>query len=251
MGVLLFSLVAGALLRRKAFDPHCSKGVVNRELTACCTADCGSCEENSDVCQAKAKNGRGSTCCPSEVVNAPSCEASMAPCNVPEYVRNPPAQAYGSRHAKDDCNEAIPTQDAANHAATAFIKFEGKSTTTNGASRSCGTSYSDVAQISAACTSNDNCMGFTTSSSDSPDCLIIAGEQVESLTSSGGNVYLKREDGRAGETFRFKSTTWGACNNGKKNAQLNACESTAGVTKKLGMCSLLVAMNPGGYEQEC
>lgn len=250
MGVLSLPLVASVILR-KAFDPHCAKGVTNRELTACCVADCGSCEENSDVCQDAEKNGRGSTCCPSQVTQAPSCEASMAPCAIPDYVRNPPAQQYGDRHAKDDCNEAIPTQDAANHLSTAYIKFEGKAASSNAASTSCGTSYSTKAQISAACTDNDNCMGFSTDSNDDPKCLVIAGNAVETLGSSSDSVYLKREDGRAGATFRFKGTEWGDCNNGEKEAQLTACESTAGVTKNLGMCSLLVAMNPDGYKQPC
>lgn len=168
-----------------------------------------------------------------------------------KFSLSPPAQQYGDRHAKDDCNEAIPTQGAANHLATAYVKFEGKAASSTAATTSCGTSYSTKAQISAACTDNDACMGFTTDSSDDPKCLVISGSAVETLSSSSDSVYLKREDGRAGATFRFKGTEWGDCTNGEKEAVLTACESTAGVTKNLGMCSLLVAMTPDGYKQAC
>lgn len=236
---------------QRAFDPHCKEGIMNTEMTVCCQADCGECHDGSEICRGdKTGTGRESTCCPSTIITdkVPTCENSMAPCMVPEYIRNPEEQAYGDRHAKDDCNEVKRKTDGQNHASTAFIKFEGKSI---GATKACGTTFGTVEQAAAACSSDDECMGFEatpqTDAAPSPGCLFKASLQIESLSDSSDLLYLKREDGYAGHTFKFGKTTFGectaSCGGGVKSPNY-ACESDAGTTKKLGLCTSLVAMNP-------
>merc|ERR1719265_587317 len=81
-----------SLLRKARLDPHCSEGIMNAAMTACCQADCGECHDESDICNGKATNGRGTTCCPVDMLagNLPSCENSKAPCAIPDYVRATP-----------------------------------------------------------------------------------------------------------------------------------------------------------------
>jgi len=243
---------------KKAFDPHCHEGIVNTEMTACCTADCGECHDGSPTCKAAAKNGRGSTCCPSQMLKekVPACDVSMAPCAVPDSVRNPETQTFGAVHAKDDCNKVVKATSDDNHVATAYIKWEKKSC---GATTDSSKSYSTAAQIAAACSNSDDCMGFVVASDGTPKHLLVAGNDVKELSVGGDDTYLKREDAFTGETFHFTVPVFGECSatcggGTQTSSAVEACMTTAGVTRKLGMCSGLVAMNADAqpaYTRDC
>lgn len=107
-----------------------------------------------------------------------------------------------------------------------------------------------------ACSNNDECMAFEADSSGGPKCLIMAGTEIEELSSSSDTVYLKRET-LAGETFKFGNPHYGACSvscDGGILVPIFECINTADVTVKAGMCTNLAAMNPDAIphkEIEC
>jgi len=229
-------------------DPHCSKGIMNTEMTACCQADCGECSDTSDLCDAarqdeKNPHGRESTCCPATMLagDLPSCENSMAPCAVPESVRNPPdltSITAADVHAKDDCGEVQKATKDSQHLHTAFLKFQGKEFTTKTEHGGCLTtsdcgSYGTLEQAAAACSNNDDCLAFDTDSEGKPDCLIMAEEKIMTLTSGSNDVYIKREFHFTGEIFGLRSVSHDCF---RKNP--------AGALKvKLGFCTSQIAMN--------
>lgn len=225
-------------------DPHCTEGVVNTAMTACCQKDCGECDDRSDICVNNATNGRGTTCCPSIMLadeKFPSCEISKAPCAVPESVRSPASVAdlKGSgRNAEEDCGEAVGKTQNVLHVATAYIKFSGK---TIGATKDTNTKYGTTEQAAAACSSKDDCMGFDS------DGLFTASTRLEPLSDGGsGDLYLKREDQYTGNTYLLEAGTFGACSASCGGGELThtyGCKSSSGVTVNLGMCSTQAAMN--------
>ena len=229
---------------------------MNTEMTVCCQADCGECSDTSNFCSASRQEemgvdpqGRESTCCPASMTEVPSCEVSMAPCAIPESVRNPPDIASitaADVHAKDDCGEVIKATKDTQHVSTAYVKFPEKgigATTTD-----CG-SYGTLEQAAAACSNKDDCMGFNFKS-DKPDCLYVASTEIETTSDSGGqDLYLKVEDQFTGHKYEFVfgdcSVT---CGGGTKAVE---CKSTSRETVAMGMCSAMVAMNSDVLPQEC
>lgn len=242
---------------RDMLDPHCRHGIMNTEMTVCCMKDCGECSDTSDLCDAGRiaekgmdPNGRESTCCPSWMTKLPSCSSSMAPCAIPDDVRNPPgldSLKAADRHAKDDCGEAEKVARDAHHLVTAYIKFEEQSLSTSAASTTeCG-KYGTLAQAAAACSNNDHCIAFSTTSEDKPDCLYIAGTELESLAGGSNALYMKREEQFTGKTYKLTPTgvfteCTVSCGGGTKEVKL-ACRTSGGVSVPLGMCSTQVAMN--------
>jgi len=232
-----------ASLLAHRLDPHCTNGVVNTAMTACCQKDCGECDDRSNICVNNATNGRGSTCCPSIMLadeKFPSCEVSMAPCAVPESVRSPAtvADLKGSgRNAEDDCGEAVKKTQHELHVATAYIKFGGK---TIGATKDTSTSYGSTDQAAAACSAKDDCMGFD------GDGLFTASTRLEPLQDGSGDLYLKREDQYTGHTYLLGLGTFGECSvscGGGELTHTYECRSSSGVLVNLGMCSTQAAMN--------
>jgi len=229
---------------------------MNTEMTVCCQKDCGECSDTSNFCSASRQEemgvdpqGRESTCCPASMTEVPSCEVSMAPCAIPESVRNPPDIASitaADVHAKDDCGEVIKATKDTQHVSTAYVKFPEKgigATTTD-----CG-SYGTLEQAAAACSNKDDCMGFNFKS-DKPDCLYVASTEIETTSDSGGqDLYLKVEDQFTGHKYEFVfgdcSVT---CGGGTKAVE---CKSTSRETVAMGMCSAMVAMNSDVLPQEC
>ena len=57
-------------MAKKEGDPFCKSGLADTSLTTCCQGDCNECSDVSDTCKAKDENGRGSTCCPKEILAA-------------------------------------------------------------------------------------------------------------------------------------------------------------------------------------
>jgi len=247
---------ASAFLEKATFDPHCRAGLMNTEMTACCQDDCGECSDSSNMCNDRhgdsSLKGRETTCCPATMLagDLPSCEFSMAPCAVPDYVRSAPdisdLTSNGERNAADDCLDVIPEEDAMQLLHTHFLEFKGKSVAGNEAQTECGT-YGAVEAAAAACNRMDTCMGVSVlSDTGAPDCLIVASTYVEVLDiSTSHDTMLKVED-LAHNKFEFKPQPWGACSKscdgGETNRELK-CFATSGVEVPLGMCSTQVAMN--------
>jgi len=232
-----------ATLLALRLDPHCTEGVVNTAMTACCQKDCGECDDRSDICVNNATNGRGSTCCPSIMLadeKLPSCEISKAPCSVPDAVRNPPtvADLKGSgRNAGSDCGEVVGETQNELHVSTAYIKLVGK---TIGATKDTSTTYGTTAQAAAACSAKDDCMGFDA------DGLFTASTKLEPLEDGSGDLYLKREEQYTGQTFKLNAGVFGECSvtcGGGELANTWQCHSTSGTEVQTGMCSAQVAMN--------
>jgi len=231
-------------------DPHCHSGIMNGAMTACCQADCGECSDSSDICENQATNGRGSTCCPATMLGGdlPSCEVSKAPCAVPESVRAPESVSEltaADRHAKDDCNEAIPKTSAILHLSTAYLKFP-DSTVPRSVSQSCGTSYGELEQIAAACSDDDDCLGFSANSDGSPKCLLMAPDDFVEVSDSSDHLYLKKQVGYSGHTFSISEAQYSDCSKSCGSGTLSVkhvCESSEGVTVKKSFCSYLIAMN--------
>jgi hypothetical protein len=231
-------------------DPHCSEGIMNTEMTACCMADCGECSDTSDLCDAgrqaekgTEKHGRESTCCPATMLagDLPSCENSMAPCAIPESVRNPAdlsSLTAADRHAKDDCGDAIKATDDHHHLQTAYLKFaskEFKTKTEHGGcvgTADCG-SYGTMEQAAAACSNNDDCLGFDATADGSPDCLFMADDKLMTLVDSSTDMYVKREYHFTGRTFGIRMV----------NHKCYCKDPKGAFEVKLGFCSSQILMN--------
>jgi len=180
----------------------------------------------------------------------PSCDNSHAPCAIPEDVRNPPLlddlkSQDGVRNALEDCNEAETDERKRQMLSMNYLKFPQK--TVGAATTECNT-YGYDFQAAAACDDLDDCMGFTvTAGSDRVECLLIAGLVVEPLLGDGQfDLFLKREE-LSGALFEFSPSEWTPCDkrcDGGSTTRTLACRSTKDVSRKLGMCSGLVAMNP-------
>lgn len=235
-------------VKKAGLDPHCSKGLVNTEMTVCCQGDCGECSDHSDLCVVNVTSGRETTCCPATILaaEAPSCDNSMAPCLVSESVRNPEEHVMPAVHAASDCGEAKKDMKDLIDLNTHYLSFVDKTMSPLSTS-DCG-SYGTLAQAAAACSNNDECVGFTFKS-DSPDCLVIAGDEMESLTTeTGTTVYVKKEDGYTGHAYSMSlGTVSEACTvtcGGGVEVKTLACTSGDGTAAKIGMCSAEVMMNP-------
>ena len=237
-------------LKKAALDPHCREGLVNTEMTACCQKDCGECSDVSSFCVANNTLGRETTCCPSVILagEPDSCDVSMAPCAIPDFVRNPEEHVMPEVHAANDCGEAEKDMRDLIDLNTHYVKFTDKKTTP-GSTTECG-EYGTTAQAAAACSNNADCLAFTFKE-DTPDCLILAGEELEGLEDEvGTEVYVKKEDGYTGQKFIMQQgnateACSASCGGGNQTVEL-VCMSGTGTQAKYGMCSAQVMMNPDG-----
>jgi hypothetical protein len=232
---------------KTGLDPHCSKGLVNTEMTVCCQGDCGECSDHSDLCLPNSTSGRTTTCCPAVILAAepPSCDNSMAPCAISEDVRNPADHVMPAVHAANDCGEAKKDMKDLIDINVHYLNFVDKKMSP-GSTSDCG-SYGTIAQAAAACSNKDDCVGFTFKS-DKPDCLIIAGDELETLQDEvGTEVYVKKEDGYTGHAYQLlPGPVSEACSVSCGGGFLHVtpgCKSASGVQVKTGMCSAAVMMN--------
>merc|ERR550537_375733 len=123
-------------------DPYCKTGTLSLPGTpeadgpqVCCAGYCGECSDYPTCASVRGQDSKNA-CCASKVLEmacaagAPanvclkSCEESVPPCIMPE------AEEFvfpeTSRHAGDDCNEAVPNwMAAAKNAVTAVESKEG------------------------------------------------------------------------------------------------------------------------------
>jgi hypothetical protein len=240
-------------VKKASLDPHCREGLVNTEMTTCCQADCGECSDVSKFCVANNTLGRESTCCPTVMLSGEldSCEVSMAPCAIPDFVRNPEAVVMPEVHAMNDCGEAEKDMRDLIDLNTHYVKFVDKKTTP-GATAECG-EYGTTAQASAACSNNGECIGFTFKE-DKPDCLVMTGDELEALEDEAGTeVYVKREDGFTGHRYNLQHGATEACSascgGGNQTVEL-LCVSGSGTAVRYGMCSAQVLMNEDGIPSD-
>jgi hypothetical protein len=237
-------------------DPQCKRGLANIEMTACCQADCGDCNDNSTTCLARETNGRGTTCCPfiilEDTVAARSCESFGPPCQVSEEVRTyqPTLEELtaASNHAKDDCGKAVVEEKGIADLHTHYVKFEGKTTGSDVATSDCG-NYGTVDQAAAACSNRMSCLGFTAEGT-TPSCLLSATNEIEELSSDVKTTYLKRTKGYTDHVFMLKRVAAdpGCCNatDDKEAGQAvfdPACVAEDGLDVELSFCSYIPALN--------
>jgi len=169
----------------------------------------------------------------------------MAPCAISESVRNPEEHVMPAVHAANDCGEAKKDMKDLIDLNTHYINFVDKKMSP-GSTADCG-SYGTIAQAAAACSNKDDCVGFTVKS-DAPDCLVIAGDDLEKLEDeSGTSTYVKKEDGYTGYAYELQpgavsETCSVSCGGGYLHVT-PGCKSASGVAVKTGMCSAAVIMN--------
>lgn len=203
---LTLPAAAFGLLLRDA-DPFCKTGIVSTDLYSCCPASCGSCDDANEACTgaggdlaAQAQGG----CCPGKIKGSEDyrqCDLTRPPCQLGDDYRNPPGSdaldilANTERHARDDCNEAIPK---ATKEMRMSIQFAHKPDTSSGGTTiECGTYASQpIHAAAAACSSNEDCVGFT-SKGDSADCLLV---DFKGETASPGNSLYIKVKNQAGHT---------------------------------------------------
>jgi hypothetical protein len=148
-------------------------------------------------------------------------------------------------HAANDCGEAKKDMKDLIDLNTHYLAFPDQKLSP-GSTADCG-SYGTVAQAAAACSNKDDCVGFTVKS-DAPDCLVIAGDELESLSDETGTTsYVKKEDGYTGHAYEIlpgqvSDTCSVTCGGGFLHV-LPGCKSASGVKVKTGMCSSAVLMN--------
>jgi len=169
----------------------------------------------------------------------------MAPCAISESVRNPEEHVMPAVHAANDCGEAKKDMKDLIDLNTHYLSFPDKKLSP-GSTSDCG-SYGTTAQAAAACSNKDDCVGFTVKS-DAPDCLLIAGDELETLgDESGTTTYVKKEDGYTGHAYtlipgQVSEACSVSCGGGYLHVEAG-CKSDSGVKVKTGMCSALVLMN--------
>jgi hypothetical protein len=264
MRVVAVLTLASAIVLRTELDPYCKKGIVNTAMTVCCMKSCGECDDLSQICTDNQTAGvgdafiHGKNCCPTIMLEQragdpplKSCEFSVAPCKIPVEVRNPPSIAKltrSERHAKEDCGDAVQEAHNNNDVSTHFVKFpmSDLADSSQYSTSDCG-NYGTLAQVAAACSHEETCMGFRTDSEDAPECLLVAGSEIAEMQSgSDMTLYLKRAVGLTHETYEMVATPVGNCSapcDGGVQTRTIACQTSVGMEVPLGMCSTSVALN--------
>jgi hypothetical protein len=229
-------------------DPFCKAGLTDTSLAACCQADCGECADGSDVCEAKDENGRGSTCCPSEILSADvACEESQAPC-VLKPAPTDLTSASGVRNAIMDCKMSVKAESDRQRVATDYIKHAEKkmkpshTLDCNGDQLGPDSEWKTVEEIAYACEQRDGCGGFTMEDGK-PHCLLSEQDEGEETVSKivaapGVDTYL-RVVNKKGLSFRVVAGVWSdcsvTCGTGKRTRKL-LCESEMGTDDSIERC---------------
>jgi len=243
--VCTFSFVQGNA-KGSDFDPFCKEGLTDTSLSACCQADCGECADGSDVCEAKGENGRGSTCCPSEILSADvPCDESHAPCVLKPAPVDLTSEA-GVRNAIMDCKMSVKAESDRQRVATDYVKHAEKkmkpSTTLdcNGDTLGPDTEWKSVEEIAYACEQRDGCGGFTMEDGK-PHCLLSEADDADMgkiVSAPGVDTYL-RVVNKKGLSFRVIAGAWSACSvtcgTGKRTRKL-LCESEMGTDDSIERC---------------
>lgn len=194
-----------------AGDPYCSKGVASHGLKACCQKDCGECSDVSDVCKGKATNGRGSTCCPAEILAAKnSCADGQAPCTIAAAVEVS-LERPGTANAAWDCNKAIPQEMMRQRVAMDYLNHKKKVLNPPGEQLDCDIrEVETVEDLALACEKRDGCGGFTAENGE-PKCMLGWAEpKADLVDDSNIDTYIRAVD-REGFVFHYEVSEWGAC----------------------------------------
>jgi hypothetical protein len=244
--VCTFSFLQHA--KKEEGDPFCKAGLTDTSLSACCQADCGECADESDVCEAKDENGRGSTCCPSEILSADvPCDGSKAPC-VLKPAPTDLTSGEGVRTAIMDCKMSVKAETDRQRVATDYIKHAEKKLkpahTMDCNADQLGTDeeWKTVEQIAYACEQRSGCGGFTMEDGK-PHCLLSEPEDGEAeigkiVAAPGVDTFL-RVVNKKGLTFKVVAGAWSACSvacgTGKRTRKL-LCESEMGTDSSIERC---------------
>jgi len=194
-----------------AGDPYCSKGVASHDLKACCQGDCGECYDGSDICKNKATNGRGSTCCPSEILAAKqSCADGQAPC-IMEKAEVGSLSPPGKENAAWDCNKAIPAEMMRQRVSMDYLKNVGKALNPAGEDLDCDIREVETTEdLALACEDREGCGGFTVVDGK-PKCMLGWTEPKAAMVDTAGtDTYIRAVD-REGFVFHYEVSEWREC----------------------------------------
>jgi hypothetical protein len=236
-----------------AGDPFCKSGVADTSLTTCCQGDCSECSDASDLCKAKDESGRGSTCCPAEILAADvSCEGSQAPCVMPAAKTQDLTSAEGVRNAAFDCKQSVKAEVDRQRVSTDYLKHEGSSLAVSPETLDCndeqlGTDkeWKSIEAIAFACEQRDGCGGFTTDGGK-PGCLLAEPEDLSDMSASPGVDTYIRVVNKKGLAFHIQAGPWTecsvSCGTGKRTRELE-CHSEMGKDEGLERCQGIFSLS--------
>jgi hypothetical protein len=238
---------------KKEGDPFCKSGLADTSLTTCCQGDCNECSDVSDTCKAKDENGRGSTCCPKEILAADvSCEESQAPCVMPPVKSQKLTSEDGVRNAAFDCKQSVKAEMDRQRAATDYLKHEGSSLAAAPETLDCndeqlGTDkeWKSIEDIAYACEQRDGCGGFTIDE-EKPGCLLAEPNDLSEMSPSPGVDTYIRVVNKKGLSFHIQAGPWTecsvSCGTGKRTRELH-CHSEMGKDDSLERCQGIFSMS--------
>lgn len=236
-----------------AGDPFCKAGLADTSLTACCQGDCSECSDVSDTCKAMDENGRGSTCCPAEILKADvSCDESQAPCVMPTPETQQLTSAEGVRNAAFDCKGSVKAEMSRQRVSTDYLKHEGSSLAAAPSTLDCneeqlGTDkeWKSIEEIAYACEQRDGCGGFTTEEGK-PGCLLAEPEDLSEMSASPGVDTYIRVVNKKGLSFHIQAGPWSecsvSCGTGTRTRELH-CHSEMGKDDSLERCQGIFSMS--------
>jgi len=241
--------------RRKKETPSASLAsrTADTSLTTCCQGDCNECSDVSDTCKAKDENGRGSTCCPKEILAADvSCEESQAPCVMPPVKSQKLTSEEGVRNAAFDCKQSVKAEMDRQRAATDYLKHEGSSLAAAPETLDCndeqlGTDkeWKSIEDIAYACEQRDGCGGFTIDE-EKPGCLLAEPNDLSEMSPSPGVDTYIRVVNKKGLSFHIQAGPWTecsvSCGTGKRTRELH-CHSEMGKDDSLERCQGIFSMS--------
>jgi hypothetical protein len=234
-------------------DPFCKAGLADTSLTACCQSDCSECSDVSDLCKAKDESGRGSTCCPEEILKADvSCDKSQAPCAMPPAKTTGLTSEDGVRNAAFDCKNAVKGEMDRQRVSTDYLKHEGSELAVAPKTMDCneeqlGTDkeWTSIEAIAYACEQRDGCGGFTTEEGK-PGCLLAEPEDLSEMSPSPGVDTYIRVVNKKGLSFHITAGPWSecsvSCGTGTQTRELH-CNSEMGKDDSLERCQGIFSLS--------
>jgi len=223
-----------------ANDPYCKEGVASHDMKACCQKDCGECNDKSDICKNAATNGRGSTCCPSQILAATAkCTDGKAPCLMSAADSEGLTSTDEKANAAWDCNRAIPDELMRQRVSTDYLRQRGKVLNPEGNHLDCNIKeVHSVEDLAYACEKREGCGGFTVVDGK-PDCLLGWTDAKADLSDSPNtDTYIRAVD-RENFVFHYEVDPWNPCSvtcgTGEQDRKLY-CRNEYGTDYDLSRC---------------